>query len=581
MSRIETHKRTKGSMKWIMFGLFVSFTLISTSLFLLLYPFPSKEKVSYTDMEHPIIFNGELYHKEAFVQGDQIYLPLSFIKKEIDSDIIFDKKAKSIIITTKEKVLQLPNKRLQYFVNEKPINIEVPLLVEENGEKFLSLAPLSSIYPFQIELHTETGYITVVEDGKTHVIGTVDSIEDVDQLKLRVKPDVTTPYVASVKVDEKVFIEDEKENFYYVRKENGIAGYLNKNIVTLQEPKVTQIMQNKKDFPKTALQWPISLTWEAVYSKNPDPSQLPEMSGLNVVSPTWFSLKNGAGDIRNLASQEYVNWAKDHGYHIWALFSNDFEPERTHDALKDYDTRQKIIRQLVQYSEMYHLDGINVDFENINYEDRHLVTQFMKELTPYLHQAGLVVSMDVTFISESENWSKFYEREKLGSIVDYMMVMAYDEHWATSPVAGSVASLPWVEKNLKRLLKIVPNERVILGVPLYTRIWKEQETDAGNIEVSSKAHSMDYIQNWVKKHKLTPIFDEKTRQYYAEYYDEKEKATYKVWIEDETSMTKRIQLIHKYQLAGIASWSRFFASDDIWKSIDQSLQQFKPVQKEK
>ena len=118
------------------------------------------------------------------------------------------------------------------------------------------------------------------------------------------------------------------------------------------------------------------------------------------------------------------------------------------------------------------LDGINIDIENVREEDGPLVTQFVREATPYFHQAGLIVSMDITFMTTG-NWSAFYEREKLAESVDYLIVMAYDEHWGSSEIAGSVASFPWVEANLQKLLEVVPNDKLILGVPLYTRLWEE------------------------------------------------------------------------------------------------------------
>jgi spore germination protein YaaH len=153
--------------------------------------------------------------------------------------------------------------------------------------------------------------------------------------------------------------------------------------------------------------------------------------------------------------------------------------------------------------------------------------------------------------------------------------MAYDEHWASSPEAGSVAGFPWVESNLQALLKEVPHDRLILGVPTYTRIWKEQDTEDGNIEVSSKAHTMEDVTKWIQDHKLEPVFDEEVGQQYAEFRDEQEKATYRVWIEDLDSLARRSQLVHHYGLAGVATWSRFFASDDVWGVIDQSLKQRK------
>jgi spore germination protein YaaH len=287
------------------------------------------------------------------------------------------------------------------------------------------------------------------------------------------------------------------------------------------------------------------------------------------VSPTWFSLTGNDGTISNLASLEYSKWAQSKGYQVWGLFSNSFDPVLTHEALKDFETRQKIIVQLLHFSQMYQLQGINFDIENVYPVDGPLVTQLMREATPYLHEAGLVVSMDITFYAgENNNWSSFYEREKLASIVDYLIVMAYDEHTGSSPVAGSVSSLPWVETNLQNLLKEVPKEKVILGVPLYTRLWKEQIKEDGTTEVSSQSMSMAKTKEWLTVKGLQPVYDEASGQNYAEYFAEEENATYKVWIEDELSLTKRANLAANYKLAGMASWSRVFGDQTAWTAMN-------------
>lgn len=147
--------------------------------------------------------------------------------------------------------------------------------------------------------------------------------------------------------------------------------------------------------------------------------------------------------------------------------------------------------------------------------------------------------------------------------------MAYDEHWGSSPIAGSVASLPWVEENLQKLLEIVPNEKLILGVPLYARLW--QVKDSG--EVSSSALSMDKVQEWLDVHQLTPTYDEASGQNYAELYVDEEKSTYKIWLEDELSLRKRADLAAKYELAGIASWSRSFANELAWLALNMENEQ--------
>jgi spore germination protein YaaH len=569
LAQIEYHKKKSLSPKWIIGGLMIAVLLIASSILFLFYPFASKEKVNYFTQQNPILFEGT-QKGNALIEGDTIFLPLSFMQENIDSTIIFDEKSTSIIITTAEKVIQMPTDSLTFFVNQKPVALQVSPIISKDGQIFVAIDPLLSYYPIQYKVLKDTDAIWIQKNGDQYFEGTTTA-EDVhpEKLRLRTEPTLKAPYTAGLSKQENVMIEAEEEDYYLVRKENGISGYISKKNITKNKEVTITLSQQPKTTGVTKIDGPIQLTWEAVYTKNPDHTQITDMLGLNVVSPTWFSLAGIDGSINNLASLEYSKWAQSKGYQVWGLFSNSFDPVLTHEALKDFETRQKIIVQLLHFSQMYQLQGINFDIENVKQEDGHLVTQFMREATPYMHEAGLVVSMDITFYAgENNNWSSFYERSKLAGIVDYLIIMAYDEHAGSSPVAGSVSSLPWVEKNLQNLLKEVPKEKLILGVPLYTRLWKEQHNADGNTVVTSQSMSMSKVKEWLTEKGLQSVYDEASGQNYAEYYAEDENATYKVWIEDELSLTKRANLAASYQLAGVASWSRTFGDQTAWAAIN-------------
>ena len=390
-------------------------------------------------------------------------------------------------------------------------------------------------YDIQYSILPKTNAIEIVTNGMEKKHGTIQ-VQDVheERLRLRTEPSLQSPYTAQIKDQEKVTIEKKEGDYVFIRKNDGTAGYLSNKYVTVGDTEIIQINKKQEEVIIPQIEGPIQLTWEAVYTNNPDTNMIPEMPGVNVVSPTWFELSGSDGSVKNLGSLDYVNWAKDRDYQIWGLFSNAFDPDLTHEALKKYETRQSIIRQLLQYSQIYRLDGINIDIENVREEDGPLVTQFIREATPYFHQAGLIVSMDITFMTTG-NWSAFYEREKLAESVDYLIVMAYDEHWGSSEIAGSVASFPWVETNLQKLLEVVPNDKLILGVPLYTRLWEETSTG----ELSSKAMSMAEVKEWLAANAVTPQYDEVSGQNYAEYYAADSKSTYRIWLEDEFSLTKK------------------------------------------
>lgn len=563
MYKIETSKQKTPAKKWIFAGLLFAFTMIISSILMLLYPFASKEKAAYFKGDNPILFMGK-QAGNAYKNGDTIYLPLTFLQELIDEAIIYDEPSKSIILATKNKVVQMPSDSSSFYVNGKSVKSGFSVVKQIGGDRYVALEPLLTFYPITYSILSDTGAVWIQKNGETIVSGKVlDKDIHEELLRLRTKASINSPYTASVSPKENIYIEEEEGDYYLIRKKDGRAGFLKKQYIKKSESREIAISleETKNTVPK--MEDPIQLTWEAVYTKNPNTSAIPKMDGVNVISPTWFELADGKGAIKNLGSKEYANWARKQGYQIWGLFSNAFDPDLTHEAFGNFETRQKMIRQLLNFSQLYELNGINLDIENINPEDGPLITQFVREATPFFHDAGLVVSMDITFISSSGNWSAFYEREKLAEIADYMVVMAYDEHWGSSQVAGSVASLPWVEDNLKLLLEVVPNEKLILGVPLYTRLWKQQS----NGDVSSQALSMVKVKEWLTQNKVTPIYDPVSGQNYAEHYSEKDKITYKVWLEDEISLTKRAELAKKYHLAGVASWSRYFADETAWSAL--------------
>ncbi|MCM3705151.1 MULTISPECIES: glycosyl hydrolase family 18 protein [Cytobacillus] len=470
MYEIETSKKKAPAKKFIFAGLLFAFTLITSSVILFLYPFASKEKADYFKGDHPILFMGK-QEGNAYLEGETTYLPLPFLQEFVDEAIMVDEHSQSIIITTKNKVVQLPSDSSSYYVNEEAVKLDFSAVKQIDGERYLAIEPLLEIYPIAYSILPDTGAVWIKKNGDTLASGKVTEKDIHDELlRLRTKASLNSPYTSTLSPKENVFIEHEKEDYFFIRIEDGTAGYLKKKYIKKGESKKIAISLEETEYTVPKLDGPIQLTWEAVYTKNPNTSNIPRMAGVNVISPTWFELADGKGTINNLGSKDYAKWSKKQGYQIWGLFSNAFDPELTHEAFGSFDTRQNMIRQLLHFSQLNGLNGINLDIENVNPADGPYITQFVREATPYFHEAGLVVSMDITFISSSGNWSAFYERDKLAGIADYMVVMAYDEHWGSSQVAGSVASLPWVEENLKHLLEVVPNEKLLLGVPLYTRL---------------------------------------------------------------------------------------------------------------
>lgn len=318
----------------------------------------------------------------------------------------------------------------------------------------------------------------------------------------------------------------------------------------------------------------INLVWQPTFGEKTDATKVDKIKGLNVVSPSWFEIIDEHGTIKNKVDERYVKAAHGKGYQVWALITNSFDPDLTRKVLYNEYAKQNVIKQLALYARLYQLDGINLDFENIYDADKDQLTQFVKEVTDTLHALDLKVSIDVTVPSGISQWSACYDRSGLAKNVDYVMLMAYDEHWRTSPVSGSVASLGWVERSLVNTLKDVPAEKLVLGVPFYMREWEE---NLDGEKTGVKTMTMEMAEKTIRERQLKTEWLEAQGQYYFEYVEGDKK--YRVWQEEERSMSLRVKLIDQYHLAGIAAWRKGFEKNEIWQVIDNGLNENKTIEK--
>ncbi|MFR7666291.1 MAG: glycosyl hydrolase family 18 protein [Clostridia bacterium] len=348
-----------------------------------------------------------------------------------------------------------------------------------------------------------------------------------------------------------------------VTTENGKIGYV-KTSTLANEKQIREKLNIEKQ-----IEGNISLAWDYFSEYASAPQRTGTIKGVNVVSPAFLALQDGGKGnlVANVgtAGTNYINWAHNNGYKVWALLSNNSDKPTTTEILNDYKLREKLINNIVTAVVTFNLDGINLDFEYLNESDKDVYSRLVIELAPRLKELGKVLSVDVTAPDGSPDWSLCYDRNVIGDVADYIVFMGYDQNGVSSPKEGTTAGCDWVEANIKKFLgqEGVEASKIILGTPFYTRIWTEN-----NGSVTSKVVNMKNIASNIPDGTKT-TWDDSLKQNYAEY--EKGGKTYKIWIEDAKSLRCKLELVNTYNLAGAAYWEKDRETDDIWDMVSEVL----------
>ncbi|MDD4188609.1 MAG: glycosyl hydrolase family 18 protein, partial [Eubacteriales bacterium] len=438
----------------------------------------------------------------AVMMDEEILIPFNIVKEYFDPYINWDEATSTVTITTKDRLIRMQTENLNALINNEPIQLNIPVRIN-NGIIYIPIDFLKDFYEIDITYISETD-VTII-DYRNSIRQTAQPLTT--DAVIRTGPAISYPIIRKLSVAVgyseinimRVF--EEYKDWYKVRTIFGEIGFINKEDVVVGRMYMENIPVEEKN---TALWLPengkISLVFDQFRTTRPNLMEINMGTGVDVVSPTWLDTIDAEGSIRNYSDKKYIDWAHQNNYKVWALVTNNFyDPGMTHSFLNDLNARDNFIKQILAFSSLYSFDGINIDFENINIEDKDALTQFVREITPLLHEQGLVVSMDVGVPDGSENYSRCYDLPELGKAVDYIILMTYDQHWSTSPIAGSVAQYEWVEQRIRRTLEFVPAEKLIMGVPFYIRVWEQNEDENGKVTLTSKAYSMEYVKELISE----------------------------------------------------------------------------------
>lgn len=503
---------------------------------------------------------------DVIVENGVVYVSTKDIANFFDDHIFYDNKYNQIITTSETKVATLKLNENKAKVNGSTVDLVAS--AKKIGEQFY--LPFSEISESVYNVET-----TYIEDTNTVVLVSLDReltyANSSKKNSVKSKPTMFSKTVDKIEKGDNVTVVPSKngdENGWTkVTTENGKIGYV-KTTTLANTKKIRDNLEMGKQ-----IQGNVSLVWEYFSKYAKAPQRTEKIDGVNVVAPTFFSLsdsKKGA-IVANVgqAGQNYINWAHSNGYRVWPWVANEAtnkaDKDLTSEILNDYKLREKLISSIVSAVEMYNLDGINLDFENMYESDKDAYSRLVIELAPRLKELGKVLSVDVTAPDGSPDWSLCFNRNVIGDVADYVIFMAYDQHNQSSTEAGTVAGCDWVEANINKFLgqEGVKPEKIILAMPFYTRVWNV--TDGG---LSSSAVDMKSQSTLIPDDaKIT--WDDSLKQNLAEY--EKNGRTYKVWMEDAKSLKCKLDLVKKYNLAGGAFWRKDQETSDVWKVINENL----------
>lgn len=516
---------------------------------------PTKEKMNLNeyygelgDGEAALVLGTELLDAKALVAGERVYLPLDVVNTYLNQRYYWDAANKQILYATPSEVISAASASEagdQVWLRDDRVYLNLSYV-----QQYTDIDAYIYKDPYRVAIQYQFDKIKTVKAEKN--------------IAVRYRGGIKSSILTEVKKGTKLRLLEELEDWDQVATDDGYIGYVEKKKVGKVEETTFERNFQGEEYTYITMDDPVNMVWHQVTSTDANAyleDAIANMTGVNVISPTWFCLTDTAGNISNIASADYVAKAHEKGLKVWGLIDNFTQDVSTMETLSNTASRQNLITQLIQAAVNVGLDGINVDFESLSEDVGIHFLEFLRELSVECHKNNLVLSVDNPV---PEDFTSHYDRAEQGRVVDYVIIMGYDEHYSGSD-AGSVASLPWVEQGIQDTLEEVPADRVINAVPFYTRLWK---TTGG--AVTSEAIGMDQAQQVISEKNVETYWDKNTSQNYGTY--EEDNSTYQIWLEDAESIAAKVKLASKYKLAGVAAWKLGFENSGIWQVITDNLQ---------
>ena len=546
---------------------------------------PSKEKADlnkYYGIEKEnqlaVIIDDEVIGAKGTLFEGRPYVEYSVVRDYLNERFYLDMNENILLYTLPTGTIRADVGSKEYALQKERESREYVILKMEGNTAYIALEFVQEYTDLEFEVFEQPNRVMIVSDWDTMVA------EVKKTTQVRIKDGVKEAILTNVSKKNKVTIIKDNANWKKVRTEDGVVGYIKESCLKKETKQKIARDFKEQEYPNISKDYTINMAWHVVTNKDANRTVLETIAntkGLTTISPTWFALKDTKGNISSLASSQYVNYAHQSDIEVWALVK-DFDggissKEETYQLLSRTSNRENLINQLMAEVLKNDIDGINVDFEHVSKACSEHYTQFLRELSLKCRQNEIVLSVDSPVPSP---YSVQYNLKEQGEVVDYVIIMGYDEHHKGSYESGPVASYNFVKNAVEDALRVVPEEKLINAVPFYTRLWKEVEKTAEELEaeaeaelesaeypmkVTSQAYGMGKIQNLIEAAEADIIVDEITGHNYAEW--KADGGTYRVWLEDEKALEAKLKLMKEHDLAGVASWRLGFEKSDVWELI--------------
>ena len=534
----------------------------------LIYKFsPSKEVMelsedyNLTSEEEMAVILQDTISDEKGLYSDGIpYISYSMVKELFNKKFYWDANEHIMILTRPQEIIKIQPDTAEITVNKGSVAKEYVVVKMHNDVPYIAMPYVQEMSDITYKTFELPNRIVIkYKWGINELAATVKK-----KTVIRLEDSIKSKILAEISPGDEVICVDTDETisrgFSKIISEDGIIGYVKTKKLNESSYRTTESSFVKPEYVHITKDYDICMAWHQVTNASANGGLLNLLNstkGVNTISPTWFSIKDNKGNISSLADETYVQRAHNAGVEVWGL-CNDFSKEiDIAVVLSNTASRERLENKLLSMAIEYNLDGLNIDFENIKEESGEDFIQFVREMAVKCSNNGIVLSIN-DYVPVS--YREYYNYEEQGEVADYVVIMAYDEHYSGSEEAGSVSSIGFVNDAVSKITGMVSEERVIMALPFYTRLWK-----LSNEGLTSAAYSMSGAQSILDDRGVKPSWDTATGQYYAEYQEGG--ATFQIWLEEEKSIEEKLKAVTQSGVHNVSFWRLGFEKTEVWNTV--------------